>query len=534
MLYLPRGEVIYKNSGPDAVLTGPTRSSFSITGMSPSQLGGATPKAYDYKLLLLMYQRHPIVRAAIDKIAKSATNTGFEYVPRDSRSKVKQAEFEILKGFFDEQSNLIGMWRRVYKDLLIFGDAFVYIIPNRRRQPSLLKRLAPWTMHAKVDKQGNVIGYVQKDPEKPRAESVEYKEIEIMHFKIDDPANDLYGLSPLDSIKLTVTADLEASKWNKNFFKNGASTGTVFLLDGDISDDELKRAREHIRDVYAGTENAHLPVVITGASKIDRSVTTHAEMGFLQGRDYLKKEILAVLDVPPAKIGDMESANRSNSKEQDKTFRNESVSPLQHIVEETLNDHLVRRVLKVRDTRWQHSQSDVRDAQEQMDLHTDAVQNGIENINEVRAQMGYAPIEGGDINFIMTPTGAVPVVDMELYFRLPRENTDDIPPEAQPQGVADGTPGPSTVGPNPKPTANVETGQRPTSKAHARAMWVEALERGDRHPLFTRAAKMFEQSVKTDDADLSLAYYERGHAIFQQIDKSLITTQEDADEDADP
>jgi hypothetical protein len=39
-----------------------------------------------------------------------------------------------------------------------------------------------------------------------------------------------------------------------------------------------------------------------------------------------------------------------------------------------------------------------------------------------------APVDGGENNFVMTPTGAVPLDRMNLYFQLPQQNTDKIPP----------------------------------------------------------------------------------------------------------
>lgn len=514
MLYLPNGEVVEKAHTGDGRAQ---RLNFNIVPISSLDLKGAQPKRdwMQWKLLYDMYRRHPTVRAAIDKIVKVATNTGYDFVPRDSRAKVKQSEYRKCKAFFDKQHDFVGELRRIYQDLLIFGDAYLYVVPDRRRQPSKLKRIAPWTMHIKSKRNGEVDYYVQRDPDDPLSESIVFKTHEILHFRIPDPADDMYGLSMLESIKLTVTTDLNAMTWNKAYFQNGAATGTMLLIE-EASEAEVDRAREYIKRVYSGSENAHLPMILTGKMRVEKSVVSHEEMGFLGGRKQLMMEILSVLDVPPAKIGHMESANRSNSKEQDKTFRTESVTPLQYIVESVVNDQFLRGVLGVQETIFRHSKADVRDAQEQMDLWADGLQHGIYNINEVRAELGRAPIDGGDINTVMTPTGAVPVVDLELYFRLPKLNVDVIPEDAHDgHGHADGPQDETLAGPEQKPTTNVEVGAALATKSMARQLWLQSqdlLEQHEDNEALIKIERDLSKAVKTFDEDVRLGLVERAYA----------------------
>lgn len=523
---------IYLPSGDLHKATPQVEAGFSLYTVPSAHLRGATPKVQNWRNLYEMWLKHPIVHAAINKIAKVATNTGYEFVPRNSRDELNEREVKQLQDFFNRQANLMGTLRRVYVDLQIFGDAYVYVVPDRRRRPVRLKRLAPWTMHIKAKPNGEVIEYVQYDPDptwhdptglRTKQEVVSFRPHEILHFKFDDPSNDLYGQSPLESIVSTVTTDLNAITWNKNFFAQGASTGTVFVME-DAQQDEVERAFEAIKEKYTGLANAHTPIVVRGKMQVHNSVASHKEMGFLEGRDYLKREIMAALDVPPAKMGDMGSANRANSKEQDKSFRAETIAPLQYIVESVVNDQLVRRILGAEETLFRHSSIDVRDSIEQMDLYERGIGKGIYSINEVRSNLGLAPIDGGDINFITTSVGAVPVVDLELYFRLPQSNVDKLPPSYHDghdhPGTGDTTDGAEgLVGPEQAEDINVGAGQRPTTKATARSLWTLALDmaeaEGD-HPRLQSAISAFAKAVKADDEDLQLAYLEQGYASLAQ------------------
>jgi HK97 family phage portal protein len=527
----------------------------SFTLMGSPEVGGAVPhpRRYDWKTYYEMYEKQPDVHAAINKLVKVATNTGFDFVARSMRTDVSDEEGNKARDFFEGLYGFKQELQTVYQHLLIFGDAFLFIVPNRKREPQRLKALAPWTVNIKVKKNGVVESYYQKDPDDPDGKKVvKYKAHEIIHIKMPNPKDQTFGLSLLESLKSAVLTDIMVERFNRKFFQNGASTGTVFIFNG-ASNDQLERMRKWIHEKYVGTENSHLPFVIDGDVRIERSIAENQDLGFLEGRAAIRAQILAVLDVPPAKLGYMESANRSNSKEQDKSFRTESVMPLQFLVESAISDQLIRDVLGLKNVLFNHSDADVRDRQEQMDLWKDGVQTGIMNINEVRKMMGLTEIDGGDINFVMTATGAVPVVDMELYFRLPSINTDKIPERLHddhkhPKGNQTGINEVPHVGPDPKNDPGAQprgaVGQSPSNKSLAahpmfsllsqetlekaktdekvlRHTWANATDIFDdlQTPEAELIVKTLTKAVKTQDHDLALVYVERAQAVLHQIAK---------------
>lgn len=502
VLLRPNGMPLFKSSDGEGValrIFGPSEGLSASAGT----LRGAEPKTWDYRLYLDMYYNHPMVFSAINKIVKSCTNTGFDFVPSDSRVGANESEVARAKEFFDKQQNFMGELRRIYRDLLIFGDAFMYVVPDRRRRPVKLKRLAPWTMHVKVDKSGKVLLYAQRDPSNPRADPVFFAPKEIMHFKLDDPGNDLYGISPLESLKTTILTDLHMLNFQKQFFQNGASMGTFIIVE-EGSDADLERIRAWIRDEYVGSSNAYKPVIISGKGvSITKGVASHEEMSFLAGRNFIIEEILSVLDVPPAKVGRMETANRSNSKEQDKTFRTESVSPLQNFVEDVLNADFVRGILDCQVTRWEHSEADVRDAQEQMELWQSGSNNGLLTINEVRNKMGYADIEGGDVAYIMTSIGATPV-----------DRLNDPPIIAAQMGGKGSSTTAATAAKQQRD--HVETAYAFWKGNHSLQSYAalhDAMEE-DSCTVLDSLAKEVRRSIKTDDDDLRTVYRARADGIF--------------------
>src|SRR5690242_10147275 len=87
-----------------------------IVGLSPwrnyntaqRKLEGVATKKASWRDYYDMYRQHSMVRAAIEKIAKTATNVGYEFQPRDTRSDEVASEVAELKAWFGKQVDFIG------------------------------------------------------------------------------------------------------------------------------------------------------------------------------------------------------------------------------------------------------------------------------------------------------------------------------------------------------------------------------------------------------------------------------------------
>lgn len=502
---------------------------------------GAVKKNGDWATQYEMYRRHAIVRAAIDKIAKSATIAGIEITPRNKRDEENEKEVSALKEFFNDQPNIMSVLRQVIRDLLICGDAYIYVIPDMRRRPARFKRLHPDTIEIKAKPNGEVLAYLQAvDRLSQFNEDYRvFKPEEILHFKIDDPDNDLYGLSPLESLGWAVAADIYAQRYNAAFFQNSGVTGTIIAVK-NANPEEVERNRKWFTENYTGPESAHLPVVVEGEEvSIHKAVATHSEMGFLEGRKFVIMEILAVLDVPPAKVGMMEDANRSNSKEQDKTFRSESLSPLQSLITEVINDEFIKDILGCKETIIGFAIDDNRDMLEQIDYFEQAIKSGILNVNEARARLGYADVEGGSINAIMTPTGFVPLDRLNLYFQMPEQNADKVPPV--PEDPVEGEPTPKDKAPaqesigKQRDLYGLQQGLFALSKHEADTLelrkalaFLTDASEGivDDTDLILRARNSLYKSMKSDDDLMKFVYLEQARGYASDILSLVNSTQE--------
>ena len=354
-----------------------------------------------------MYKQHPIVRSVIDKISRTAVATGYQLVPVDPMQEINKAAADKIDLTF-RRSKITSLLRQTYRDLMIYGDAFWYITKSRDGVPFSFFRIAPQYVNVVVDQlTREKTSYIVRNPK--NGKETQYNPEEFLHFRIEDPDNDVYGLSPLESLSSTVAQDLFAQTYNESFFANSAQTGIVFNMK-NASREEVERNREFLKKEYTSAANAHKPLLLEGDVDVSKSVSSPAEMQFIEGRRQLTLEILAVFDLPYSKLGGTsDSANRSQSAENDKTYRTETIMPLQSIVEEIINEDLLPNTFKITDVLFNHEDIDTRDEQTQMKLFIDGMTHGIYDLNYVRKQIGLPPTDGGDIAFFQTATGLTPV-----------------------------------------------------------------------------------------------------------------------------
>jgi len=383
------------------------RAQSDIIKLSPTEQRQVAPANYD--TYTSMYKSHPIVRAVVDKLAKSCVASGYTFVPRDSKGTPNEPAKATLDLIF-AHSRAIELLRKTYVDILIYGDSYWMITPSRLGDPYAFRRIHPSQVSVVIDLDtAEETQYIYRDKQGKEFSS---PATEWLHFKLFDPDNDTYGLSPLESLKSTVAQDLYAATFNENFFANSATTGIIFNM-RNASQQEVERNREFLKKNYVGTANAHKPLLLEGDVDVQKSVASPAEMQFIEGRKSLKEEILAVFDLPATKLGgSTESANRSQSAENDKSFRAESITPLQGIVEEVINEGFIAIVMNMPDTVFNHNEVDLRDEKEVVDIAIEELNHGMMTLNQYLDTVGRKHVDGGDIAFFSTSKGIMPVSDL--------------------------------------------------------------------------------------------------------------------------
>jgi HK97 family phage portal protein len=231
-------------------------------------------------------------------------------------------------------------WEATVTYLELTGNCFWALErTNGRGMPAEIWPLRPDRMRVVPDRTSFVKGYVFSVGER----SVGYDRDEMLHLKYFNPQNDWWGISPLSAARQGLLSDFYAVKYNKKFFKQGATPSGVFIAEQAMDESGFKRLQKELELAYSGVERAHRPMLLESGLKWQSISLPQKDMEFINQRKMNREEILSVFKVPPAEVGIFEYANYANASVQDKIFWTKCIIPRLRKIEEYINTFLVPR-----------------------------------------------------------------------------------------------------------------------------------------------------------------------------------------------
>ena len=313
---------------------------------------------------------------------------------------------------------------QMYLDLV--GECFWYLASNGVGKPAEIWVIPPQRMKVVPSQREFIAGWVYE----MGTIRIPLDTKEIIQIKYPNP-NDLYrGISPAQSITVDLQSELYASRWNRDFFYNDASPGTVLSYPEQITDAEYERLKEQWRGKHGGMGNAHKTAIISGSAKIEKTMISQRDMDFGELRRINRDVILAAYGVPYAILGGSESVNRANAEAAEFTFARWVVRPRLVRIREKLNEQLANRY----DSNLELDFADPVPENKDMQLKeaTDGVKTGFLMIDEARHLMGYNSLPDGAGQVLLTPKpgGAPPAEGGKALKVLPRPKASALVSEA--------------------------------------------------------------------------------------------------------
>jgi HK97 family phage portal protein len=220
----------------------------------------------------------------------------------------------------------------------------------------------------------------------------------ILHLTLLHPLDDHYGLAPLEAAAVAVDTHNAAAKWNKALLDNAARPcGALVLSERDgavLSNDMFQRLKRELENEYAGARNAGRPLVLEGGLDWKPMSFTPKDMDFMEAKHTAAREIALAFGVPPQLLGIPGDNTYANYQEANRVFFRATVLPFANRIACALSQWLGGAFGEVRL---------VVDADQVDALSGDraALWSRISDapfltLNEKRAAVGYAAIEGGD------------------------------------------------------------------------------------------------------------------------------------------
>ena len=219
----------------------------------------------------------------------------------------------------------------------------------------------------------------------------------ILHLTLLHPLDDHYGLAPLEAAAVAVDTHNAAAKWNKALLDNAARPSGALVFsgaDGVLSDEQFAHLKRELDESYQGARNAGRPLVLEGGLDWKSMSLSPKDMDFMEAKHTAAREIALAFGVPPQLLGIPGDNTYSNYQEANRVFFRATVLPFANRIASALSQWLAPAFGEV----GMCVDADQVDAlaSDRAALWSRISDAPFLTLNEKRAVVGYAPLEGGD------------------------------------------------------------------------------------------------------------------------------------------
>lgn len=267
------------------------------------------------------------------------------------------------------------------------GNSYVYVFADNIGPQSLTSLPAQY-MHVIPSPDQFIAGYKwMRD-----GQEVAFEPGEVIHFRLPNPNNIYYGMSPLQAAKDAFNIAANMNLYQNAVFSNDGRLAGAFETDGQLNDDTFKRLKLQIDESFRGAKNAgKIPLLESGLHYKDYGLAPR-ELDFLNSRKWSQEEIITAFGQTLALYD--KQTTRANSETALYLWMAHTIAPRHRAVEQRLTEELVKMYDESLFCAFDEC------VPENMDyLLTERkthVELGITTINEERSKLGLEPVPWGD------------------------------------------------------------------------------------------------------------------------------------------
>lgn len=231
-------------------------------------------------------------------------------------------------------------------------------------------------------------------------------ECEILHIKMFNPLDEVYGLAAVEPASKDIDTSNESSEWNMKMLQNEARFGFMYLIEGELSTEQYDQIEERIRR-YQGSKGAGSTLLLASEAKIDARPYSWSpkDIDFIEGNREAARHIAMGFGVPPQLLSIPGDNTYANYHEARQSLWEETVMFFLDYLINSVNAWLFGYERKLK---YIYDLDNIPALESKREtLWKRANDSSFLTINEKRALVGYEAIEGGDV--ILVPANLLPL-----------------------------------------------------------------------------------------------------------------------------
>lgn len=362
-------------------------------------------------------------RAAINVRRQQIERADIAVMPLNERKPYNRTVMKSLQQLLDQPNELRDSWRSligpVIEDLLVLDRGVISKNMTMSRKPvslyyedgATIKIFPQWSGDP------NEPRYLYEEPGGNNKKPLRNDEAIVM---MANPASYRFGLSPVQVLRATIIADIEAGKSAAHLVSMKPPPAALQIP--GASDTQLRSLMSAYDQEIAGRKE----LFMFGGdkeAKLFPLMFSAKDQQWMEWQEYLARKICAVFQISPQQIGLTFDINRATAGVQQQIFEDTGLIPLMLLIEEYLNRELLAdfaprmagdranlEALNLRIVFPEVSEaSRMLHAQRAIEMASTSL-GGLpsQTLNQILMAMGEEPVRGGNTFYIKTATGAVP------------------------------------------------------------------------------------------------------------------------------
>lgn len=261
----------------------------------------------------------------------------FRYINQDEKEVIAE---HPLKALID-RPNPVMSWSTFLTRLVQFravsGNALILKVRGSNKEVIELWPIPPAYITPIAD---DTLYMVKAYKYQNGSETYTIPKDDVIHWQAPNPAEPLWGVSPIQVASRIIDTDNQAVLWNKASMLNRAVPDGIMSTTETLTEEQYKDIMAKWTEQRQGARNAMKTLFLSGGFTYQRMAMTSQEMDFIQSRKFNREEITSAFGVPLLLLGVMEGSTYANYREARLSFWEDTATPLLNDFIDVLNHDL--------------------------------------------------------------------------------------------------------------------------------------------------------------------------------------------------
>lgn len=316
-------------------------------------------------------------------------------IRQSSKEHKNELENHPLNLIFQFKDSILGKYnfiKLLIQSVLLRGNGYAYIHRGRDGRVIGLQYLEEGDVTINYDKRKQSLYY--------SCSIISAKKIEpinMLHL-VKNSYDGINGISVISYATRTLKLAHNTENSANSFFTNGCNLSGVLTVQGQVSDKQREDIRKSWNQAYSKGGNGL--AILQGNMSYQPIQLSAADSQLLESREYNVEDIARFFGISPVLLGVLTHSSLSSVEAIQNQFLLHTLSPYITMIEEEFTRKLI--LPSEGDIKIDFDETALLKADKQAlaNYYSTLIDKGILCVNEVRNELGYSEIEGGDRHLI--------------------------------------------------------------------------------------------------------------------------------------